>query len=427
MRARGKAFGVAASAAPASALARPQPQPLPGGFAARAAARFSHGVAAPSLPLLQRKKKGDSEAAAGSSSAGGGAPSDAVSAALEVAFKHIQQTYGKGSILRLGDRTSKLSGVDVISTGSLSLDHALGVGGLPRGRVVEIYGPEASGKTTLALHVIAEAQKRGLNCVFVDAEHAINMQYARAIGVDVEKLYLVQPDHGEQALDITDTLMRSGGVGVIVVDSVAALVPRAELEGDMGDPHMALQARLMSQALRKMTGHLAQSNCLLIFINQIRHKVGVMFGSPEVTTGGQALKFYASVRIDIRRVQQLKQGEELVGSRVRCKVAKNKMAAPFQQVEFDMMFGKGISRSGELVDMALQYKVLQKSGAWFSFGALQLGQGREKTKAFLEQNPQVAAEIEKALQEAMAKGPAEVAAAPSETAEPEAEPAREDA
>lgn len=297
--------------------------------------------------------------------------------------------------------------VQVVSTGSLSLDMALGIGGLPRGRVVEIYGPESSGKTTLALHVIAEAQKLGNSCMFIDAEHALDAVYAKNLGVDTDNMWISQPDNGEQALEIVDTLVRSGGADVIVVDSVAALVPRAEVEGDMGDAHMALQARLMSQALRKLTSNLHRSNCMLIFINQIRHKVGVMFGSPEVTAGGNALKFYSSVRLDIRRTASIQDGDEFIGNRVRVKVVKNKVAPPFQQAEFDIMFGEGISKNGEIVDLAVKHGIINKAGAWFSYKGEQIGQGKVKAQRFLQDHPEVAEEIETSLRDLLKAGEAE--------------------
>ena len=316
--------------------------------------------------------------------------------ALDAALGQIERAFGKGSIMKLGSREAA-SDIDVISTGSLGLDIALGIGGLPRGRVVEIYGPESSGKTTLALHVIAEAQKGGGTCAFIDAEHALDPAYARKLGVDVDNLLISQPDAGEQALEIADTLVRSGAVDVLVVDSVAALVPRAELEGEMGDSHMGLHARLMSQALRKLTGSISRSRCMVIFINQIRMKIGVMFGNPETTTGGQALKFYASVRLDIRRIGAIKDRDEVVGNQTRVKVVKNKLAPPFKQVEFDIMYGEGISKMGELVDLGVKAGVVEKSGAWFSYDSVRIGQGRENAKAFLRANPEMAAKIEAAV------------------------------
>jgi len=316
--------------------------------------------------------------------------------AIELAVATIEKQFGKGSIMRLGDEIPAPE-VRVVPTGSLGLDIALGVGGLPRGRVVEIYGPESSGKTTLALHVVAQAQKLGGICAFVDAEHALDVSYARKLGVRTDDLLVSQPDHGEQALDITEMLVRSGAVDVVVVDSVAALTPRAELEGEMGDSHMGLQARLMSQALRKLTGTIAKSHTLVIFINQIRMKIGVMFGNPETTTGGNALKFYASVRLDIRRVGALKDGEKVVGNRTRVKVVKNKMAPPFREVEFDILYGEGISREGDLVDLAAECGVVEKSGAWFGFEGERIGQGRDNARLYLREHADVAKKIESKL------------------------------
>ena len=312
--------------------------------------------------------------------------------ALDAAMAQIERAFGKGSIMRMGARPSEA--IEVISSGSLGLDMALGIGGLPRGRIIEIYGPESSGKTTLALHAIAEAQKRGGTCAFVDAEHALDPGYARKLGVDVDNLLISQPDAGEQALEIADTLVRSGAIDVLVIDSVAALVPRAELEGEMGDTHVGLHARLMSQALRKITGSVSRSNTLLIFLNQIRLKIGVMFGNPETTTGGNALKFYASIRMEIRRIGQIKERDEAVGNQTRVKVVKNKMAPPFRQVEFDIMYGEGISKTGELVDLGVKANVVEKSGAWFSFDSQRIGQGRENAKQFLRDHPDAAANIE---------------------------------
>jgi recombination protein RecA len=314
------------------------------------------------------------------------------SKALEGALTQIERAFGKGSIMRMGQRTN--DHVDVVSTGSLGLDIALGIGGLPRGRVVEIYGPESSGKTTMALHVIAEAQKKGGTCAFIDAEHALDPGYARKLGVDIDSLLISQPDAGEQALEIADTLVRSGAIDVLVVDSVAALVPRAELEGDMGDSHVGLHARLMSQALRKLTGTVSRSNTMIIFLNQIRMKIGVMFGSPETTTGGNALKFYASVRLDIRRIGQIKEKDEVVGNQTRVKVVKNKMAPPFKQVEFDIMYGEGVSKMGELIDLGVKANIVEKSGAWFSHDSTRIGQGRENSKQFLRDHPEMAESIE---------------------------------
>ena len=321
--------------------------------------------------------------------------------ALETALGQIEKQFGKGAVMRLG-QDSALN-VGKISTGSLSLDIALGIGGLPRGRIVEIYGPESSGKTTLSLHCIAEGQKDGGNVAFIDVEHALDPVYAQALGVDVDSLLVSQPDTGEDALEIAEALIRSGAIDVIVVDSVAALVPKAEIEGEMGDSHVGLQARLMSQALRKLAGAISKSNCVAIFINQLREKVGVMYGSPEVTPGGRALKFYSSVRIDIRRVETLKQNGEMIGSRTRAKVVKNKIAPPFKEAEFDIMYGKGISRTGELLDLAVKADVVQKSGAWFNFGETRLGQGRDNVKELLDNNPEVRDEIEKLLWENLDK------------------------
>ena len=315
--------------------------------------------------------------------------------ALEAALAQIDRAFGKGSAMKLGSR-EKID-IETVSTGSLGLDLALGIGGLPKGRVVEIYGPESSGKTTLTLHVIAECQKMGGNAAFVDAEHALDPVYAKKLGVDVDNLIVSQPDTGEQALEIVDTLVRSGAIDVLVVDSVAALVPRAEIEGEMGDSHVGLQARLMSQSLRKLTGSISRSNCLVIFINQLRMKIGVMYGNPETTTGGNALKFYASVRLDIRRTGQVKQGEDIVGNATRVKVVKNKMAPPFKQVEFDIMYGKGISKTGEILDLGVKAGVVEKSGAWLSYDSVRLGNGRENCKTFLQDNPDVAKRIEDAI------------------------------
>jgi recombination protein RecA len=318
--------------------------------------------------------------------------------ALDAALAHIEKHFGKGSIMRLGAQDKSID-VEAVPTGSLGLDIALGIGGLPKGRIIEIFGPESSGKTTLALHSIAEAQKRGGICAFVDAEHALDPVYARKLGVKVEDLLISQPDTGEQALEITDTLVRSGAVDVLVVDSVAALTPKAELEGEMGDSLPGLQARLMSQALRKLTASISKSKTMVIFINQIRMKIGVMFGNPETTTGGNALKFYASVRLDIRRIGQIKEREDVVGNQTRVKVVKNKVAPPFKQVEFDIMYGEGISKTGEIVDLGSKIGVVEKSGAWYSFDGNRIGQGRENTKAFLKEHPDVAARIEKAVRQ----------------------------
>jgi recombination protein RecA len=313
--------------------------------------------------------------------------------ALDVAVGQIEKQFGKGSIMRLGQRNIA-SPVESISTGAISIDHALGIGGVPRGRVVEIFGPESSGKTTLALQVIAEAQKAGGLAAFVDAEHALDAEYARKLGVDIDNLLVSQPDNGEQALEIVEVLIRSGSVDVVVVDSVAALVPRAEIEGEMGEAQMGLQARLMSQALRKLTGAISKSKTVLVFINQLREKIGVMFGNPETTTGGRALKFYASVRIDIRRIGAIKDGDNIVGGRTRVKIVKNKMAPPFREAEFDIVYGEGISREGDLLDLAVERKIVEKSGAWFAYGGERLGQGRENVKAFLKQNPDLRNAIE---------------------------------
>ena len=313
--------------------------------------------------------------------------------ALEVAIGQIEKSFGKGSVMKLGQSDSVVD-IGSISSGSLSLDVALGIGGFPKGRIVEIYGPESSGKTTLALHVLAEAQKTGGTCAFIDAEHALDTVYAKKLGVNVDELVISQPDAGEQALEITDTLVRSGAVDVLVVDSVAALTPRAELEGEMGDHHVGLHARLMSQALRKLTGSISKSNCLVIFINQIRLKIGVMFGNPETTTGGNALKFYSSVRIDIRRIGAIKDRDDIIGNQTRVKVVKNKVSAPFRTVEFDIMYGEGISKTGELVDLGVDSEIIEKSGSWYSYKTERIGQGRENAKTFLKDNPDIANEIE---------------------------------
>ncbi|MFZ9413406.1 MAG: recombinase RecA [Alphaproteobacteria bacterium] len=320
------------------------------------------------------------------------------SKALDAALGQIERAFGKGSIMRLGQREA-VDAAEVVSTGSLSLDIALGIGGFPRGRIIEIYGPESSGKTTLALHAIAEAQKKGGSCAFIDAEHALDPVYAAKLGVNVDELLISQPDAGEQALEIADTLVRSGAIDVLVIDSVAALVPRAELEGEMGDSHVGLHARLMSQALRKLTGSISRSRCLVIFINQIRLKIGVMFGNPETTTGGNALKFYASVRLDIRRIGAIKEREEVVGNQTRVKVVKNKMAAPFRVVEFDIMYGEGISKTGELIDLGVKAGVVDKSGAWFSYDGQRIGQGRENARNFLKEHPEIMSSIEAAIRQ----------------------------
>ena len=337
--------------------------------------------------------------------------------ALETALQQIEKNFGKGTVMRLGDKPEM--NVDAIPTGSLALDAALGIGGVPKGRIIEIYGPESSGKTTLALHIVAEAQKKGGEVAFVDAEHALDPTYAAAIGVDIDSMLVSQPDTGEQALEITDALVRSGAVDVVVVDSVAALTPRAEIEGEMGDTFVGLQARLMSQALRKLAGNIAMTNCVVIFINQLRMKIGVMYGNPETTTGGNALKFYASVRIDIRRIEAIKNGTEIIGNRTRAKIVKNKVAPPFKEAVFDIMYGEGISKWGELVDMAVQLDLIQKSGSWFSIGDERIGQGRDNARKYLMENPEVADRIEAQVRENMwklqgsrAKPPAAPAAKP---------------
>ena len=313
--------------------------------------------------------------------------------ALDAALGQIEKQYGKGAVMKLGDSAANMN-VETIPTGSLSLDIALGLGGVPKGRIIEVYGPESSGKTTVALHMVAEVQKRGGIAGFIDAEHALDPAYAKNIGVDIENLYISQPDNGEQALEITETMVRSGAVDIIIVDSVAALVPKAEIDGDMGDSHVGLQARLMSQALRKLTAAISKSNCIVIFINQLREKVGVMFGNPETTTGGRALKFYSSIRLDVRRIEALKRGGEMVGNRTRIKVVKNKVAPPFREAEFDIMFGKGISKEGDVLDLAASVGIVQKSGAWFAYGGDKIGQGRENAKAYLREHPEIMDEIE---------------------------------
>ena len=313
--------------------------------------------------------------------------------ALDAALAQIEKQYGKGSVMKLGDKSAHMN-IEVVPTGSLSLDIALGLGGMPRGRVIEIYGPESSGKTTVALHVVAEVQKMGGIAGFIDAEHALDPVYAKNIGVDIDNLYISQPDNGEQALEITETMVRSGAVDVIIVDSVAALVPKAEIDGEMGDSHVGLQARLMSQALRKLTGIISKSNCVVIFINQLREKVGILFGNPETTTGGRALKIYSSVRLDVRRIETLKVSGEVVGNRTRVKVVKNKIAPPFKEAEFDIMFGKGISKEGDILDLAVQYDIINKSGAWYSYNGEKIGQGRENTKIYLADHPDFTSQIE---------------------------------
>lgn len=322
---------------------------------------------------------------------------DARKRALETALGQIEKKFGKGAVMKLGQES--VLNVEAVSTGSLSLDLALGIGGLPKGRIVEIYGPESSGKTTVALHVVAEAQKLGGDAVFVDVEHALDPIYAQALGVDIDSLLVSQPDTGEQALEIAEALVRSGAVSVVVIDSVAAMVTKAEIEGEMGDSHVGLQARLMSQALRKLTGAIGKSNCLVIFINQLREKIGVMYGNPETTTGGRALKFYASVRLDVRKIETLKNGTDVVGNRVRVKVVKNKVAPPFKEAEFDIMYGQGISKTGEILDLAVLLDIAQKSGSWFNYGEMRLGQGRDNSKTFLLENPEIAAEIEAKVRE----------------------------
>lgn len=318
--------------------------------------------------------------------------------ALDAAISQIEKQYGKGAVMKLGDPSAQMN-VETIPTGSLSLDLALGLGGIPKGRIIEIYGPESSGKTTVTLHMIAEVQKRGGIAGFIDAEHALDPVYARNIGVDIDNLYISQPDNGEQALEITETMVRSGAIDIVVVDSVAALVPKAEIDGDMGDSHVGLQARLMSQALRKLTAIVSKSNCTVIFINQLREKVGVMFGSPETTTGGRALKFYSSVRLDVRRIEALKQSGEVVGNRTRVKVVKNKIAPPFKEAEFDIMFGEGISRVGDILDLAADNNIVSKSGAWYAYEGTKIGQGRENAKQYLKDNPAVCEEIERKVRE----------------------------
>ena len=318
--------------------------------------------------------------------------------ALDAAISNIEKQFGKGSVMKLGESTANLN-VECIPTGSLSLDIALGIGGVPKGRVVEIYGPESSGKTTVALHMVAEVQKRGGIAGFIDAEHALDPVYAKNIGVDIDNLYISQPDSGEQALEITETMVRSGAVDIVIVDSVAALVPKAEIDGDMGDSHVGLQARLMSQALRKLTPVVSKNNCVVIFINQLREKVGIMFGNPEVTTGGRALKFYSSVRMDVRRVEAIKQGGEIIGNHTKEKVVKNKVAPPFKEAEFDIMFGQGISREGDLIDLAVKVDAVQKSGAWYAYKGEKIGQGRENAKTFLREHPEIMAEVEVQVRE----------------------------
>lgn len=349
--------------------------------------------------------------------------------ALDAALGQIERQFGKGAVMKLGDPSVQMN-VETIPTGSLSLDIALGLGGIPKGRVIEIYGPESSGKTTVTLHMIAEVQKRGGIAGFIDAEHALDPVYAKNIGVDIDNLYISQPDCGEQALEITETMVRSGAVDIIVVDSVAALVPKAEIDGDMGDSHVGLQARLMSQALRKLTAVISKSNCTVIFINQLREKVGVMFGNPETTTGGRALKFYSSVRLDVRRIEALKQGGEVIGNRTRVKVVKNKVAPPFKEAEFDIMFGEGISTQGDILDLAAENNIINKSGAWYAYDGNKIGQGRENAKQYLKDNPQICAEVERKVRELFnmeTDGVEEVAAdAPAEAAGKPAKEAKAD-
>lgn len=313
--------------------------------------------------------------------------------ALDAALAQIERQFGKGSVMKLGDTSNRMQ-VETIPTGSLSLDIALGMGGIPKGRIVEVYGPESSGKTTVSLHMVAEVQKRGGIAGFIDAEHALDPAYAKKIGVDIDNLYISQPDNGEQALEITETMVRSGAIDIVIVDSVAALVPKAEIDGDMGDAHVGLQARLMSQALRKLTAVISKSNCIVIFINQLREKVGIMFGNPETTTGGRALKFYSSIRLDVRRIEAIKQGGEVVGNRTRIKVVKNKIAPPFKEAEFDIMFGEGISVAGDILDLAAEIGVIQKSGAWYAYDGNKIGQGRENAKNFLKENPEIMEDVE---------------------------------
>ncbi len=344
--------------------------------------------------------------------------------ALDAAISHIEKQYGKGSVMKLGDTGNRMQ-VETIPTGSLSLDIALGLGGVPKGRIIEVYGPESSGKTTVALHMVAEVQKRGGIAGFIDAEHALDPAYAKNIGVDIDNLYISQPDNGEQALEITETMVRSGAVDIVIVDSVAALVPKAEIDGDMGDSHVGLQARLMSQALRKLTSVISKSNCIVIFINQLREKIGVMFGNPETTTGGRALKFYSSIRLDVRRVESLKQGGEVVGNHTRIKVVKNKIAPPFKEAEFDIVFGQGIAKEGDILDLAVNLSIINKSGAWYSYNGDKIGQGRENAKSYLKQNPEICKAVEDKVREhyGLLEGKTEPAKE-TETAK-ETEPAKE--
>ena len=340
--------------------------------------------------------------------------------ALDAALAQIEKQFGKGSVMKLGDSGANMN-IETVPTGSLSLDIALGLGGIPKGRVIEIYGPESSGKTTVALHMVAEVQKRGGIAGFIDAEHALDPVYAKNIGVDIDNLYISQPDNGEQALEITETMVRSGAVDIIIVDSVAALVPKAEIDGDMGDSHVGLQARLMSQALRKLTGIIGKSNCTVVFINQLREKVGVMFGNPETTTGGRALKFYSSIRMDVRRIESLKQSGEVIGNRTRVRVVKNKIAPPFKEAEFDIMFGKGISREGDILDLAANINVINKSGAWYAYEGNKIGQGRENAKLYLREHPEIMQEVDRKVREHYGLIPGEETAAAEETVDKEAE------
>lgn len=343
---------------------------------------------------------------------------DSKQKALDTAIAQLERAFGKGSVMKLGDRP--VQKVDVISTGSLGLDIALGVGGVPKGRIIEIFGPESSGKTTLTLHIVAEAQKKGGTCAFVDAEHALDPVYAKKLGVDVDSLIISQPDTGEQALEIADTLVRSGAIDVVIIDSVAALTPKAEIEGDMGDSHMGLQARLMSQALRKLTASVSRTGCIVVFINQIRMKIGVMFGSPETTTGGNALKFYSSVRLDIRRIGALKDKDEIIGNQTRVKVVKNKVSPPFKQVDFEIIYGEGISKTGELIDMGVQYNFVEKSGSWYSYNSVRIGQGKENAKRYLVDNPEIASEIEEKIRQKIGSNSGEGKAANTEKVKAEA-------
>ncbi|MGI6107708.1 MAG: recombinase RecA [Lachnospiraceae bacterium] len=344
--------------------------------------------------------------------------------ALEAALTQIEKAYGKGAVMKLGDSANGMN-VEAVPTGSLSLDIALGIGGFPKGRIIEIYGPESSGKTTVALHSVAEVQKRGGIAGFIDAEHALDPVYAKNIGVDIDNLYISQPDSGEQALEICETMVRSNAIDIVIIDSVAALVPKAEIDGDMGDSHVGLQARLMSQALRKLTAAISRSRCIVIFINQLREKVGVMFGNPETTTGGRALKFYSSVRLDVRRTESIKQNGEVIGNHTRVRVVKNKVAPPFKEAEFDIMFGRGISHSGDVLDLAVKQDIVQKSGAWFAYNNEKIGQGRENAKVYLEQHPAICAEIENKVREQAGLKPIDVPAQPGE--QPEGEPSGTDA